>query len=169
MRYAQYLRSGDVSGLVAVVQHNAWDVMSMAALTGLYGEPMNTLCAEDLVGLAKTFKRAGALGEASRAADEAVHRGVGERALHVRGLVHKARGDRARALSDFEALCDLVDDPGVRLELCKLYEHHVKAHDKALGLLALGTGESEEKAQRRRERLLHKYRKSQAVEPKPPR
>lgn len=169
LRYAHYLRSGDVSGLLAVVEHNAWDVMSMAALMGLYGEPLSTLCAEDLVGLAKTFKRAGALGEASVAADEAVERGAGERALYVRGLVHKARGDRARALADFESLCGLVDDPGVRLELCKLYEHHVKAHDKALSLLALGTGESAEKTQRRRRRLVDKYRKSQGVEPKPPR
>lgn len=169
LRYGHYLRSGDVSGLVAVVQHNAWDVMSMAALMGLYGEPMTSLCAEDLVGLAKTFKRAGALSEAGVAADAAVQRGVGERALHVRGQVHKARGDRARALADFEALCELVDDPGVRLELCKLYEHHVKAHDKALKLLAQGTGESEEGVQRRRQRLIGKYRKSQGVEPKPPR
>jgi hypothetical protein len=169
LRYAHYLRTGDVRGLPAVVEHNAWDVMSLAALTGLYGEPMNTLCTFDLVGLARTFQRAGALGEASLAAEEAVQRGAGERALYVRGLLHKARGDRARALADFEALRELVDDPGVRLELCKLYEHHVKAHDKALSVLALGTGETREKARRRRERLIVKYQKSLGVEPKPPR
>jgi hypothetical protein len=167
MRYTHYLRSGDTAGLHAVVEHNAWDVMSMAALVGLYGEPLSSLCAQDLLGLARTFKRAGALGQASEAAEAAVRRGAGAGALYVRGQVAKARGDRARALADFEAHCESVDDPLARLELCKLYEHYVKEHGKALQLLEQGTSEGHEQHQRRHRRLLLKYRKSQQVEPKP--
>ncbi len=58
-----------------------------------------------------------------------------------------------------EALARDVDDPAVRLELAKLYEHHVKAPDKALELLERGTGERAEDAERRRVRLERKARK----------
>ena len=70
-------------------------------------------------------------------------------ALQVRARLHKARGDRARALADFESVVAEVDDPRACLELCKLYEHHAKDYQKALALLAQGTGESEEATLRR--------------------
>lgn len=155
-RYAHFLRSGDERALSAVVEHNAWDVVSMAALVGLYGEPLSSLHEADLVGLARTYKRAGALAEADEAADAAVERGAGSEALRVRGEIAKARGDRARALVDFEALSAELDDPRVRLELGKLYEHHVKEPLKALEVVLRGTGESEEATARRRARLERK-------------
>lgn len=158
-RYAHFLRTGDERALYAVVEHNAWDVVSMAALVGLYGEPVGALHDEDLVGLARTFKRAGALEEARAAADAAVARGAGPEALRVRGQIAKARGDRAHALEDFEALSRELDDASVRLELAKLYEHHVKQPDKALAQLDAGTGESEPALARRRARLERKAAK----------
>lgn len=159
-RYGHFLRTGDESVLRAVVDHNAWDVVSMAALVGLYGEPMDCLHETDLLGLARTYRRARAFDEAVRVADAAVSRGAGPDALRVRGEIAKARGDRARALSDFEELAIVVDDPVVRLELAKLYEHFVKAPDRALELVNAGTGEPEEAAQRRRARLERKARSS---------
>lgn len=157
--YTHYLRTGQASVLWPVVEHNAWDVMSMAALTGLYGEPVEALHAEDLIGVAQTLKRAGALEQADEVADRAVQRGAGPRARYVRGKIAKARGDKNRALADFESLAEELDDPGLRLELAKLYEHHVKAPLKALTMLDRGTGESLVSAQRRRERLNKKYLK----------
>lgn len=154
-RYGHFLRTGDERALSAVVEHNAWDVLSMAALVGLYGEPLS-LHEEDLVGLARTYKRAGALAEADSVANVAVERGAGSEALRVRGEIAKARGDRARALADFEALSAELDDPRVRLELGKLYEHHVKEPLKALEVVLQGTGESEEATARRRARLERK-------------
>lgn len=159
-RYAHYLRTGDEGALGAVVEHNALDVVSMAALVGLYGEPFDALHDEDLIGLARVLRRAKALDHAQRAADAAVARALDPEALRVRGEIAKARGDRARALLDFEAFAADVDDPGVRLELAKLYEHHLKAPDKALALLSLGTGESEAQVARRRARLTKKAEKS---------
>ncbi|HEU5076060.1 MAG TPA: ribonuclease H-like domain-containing protein [Polyangiaceae bacterium] len=158
--FTHYLRTGQASVLWPVVEHNAWDVMSMAALTGLYGEPVEVLHADDLVGLAQTLKRAGALAQADEVADRAVQRGAGPRARYVRGKIAKARGDKNRALADFESLSDELDDPALRLELAKLYEHHVKAPLKALTMLERGTGETALSAQKRHERLLRKHLKS---------
>jgi uncharacterized protein YprB with RNaseH-like and TPR domain len=155
-RYGHFLRTGDEAVLRAVVDHNSWDVVSMAALLGLYGEPVESLHCEDLLGLARTYRRAKAFDEAVRVADAAVVRGAGPEALRVRGEIAKARGDRARALSDFEELASVVDDPSVRLELAKLYEHFVKAPRRALELVYRGTSEPDSAAERRRARLERK-------------
>ncbi|HEX7672101.1 MAG TPA: ribonuclease H-like domain-containing protein, partial [Polyangiaceae bacterium] len=155
-RYAHFLRTGDENALRTVVDHNAWDVVSMAALVGLYGEPLGTLHREDLVGLARTYRRARAFERAEEAAETAVRRGAGVEGLRVRGEIAKARGDRQRALTDFEALAKAVDDPRARLELSKLYEHFVKEPSVALELTMQGTGEAPEATERRRARLERK-------------
>jgi uncharacterized protein YprB with RNaseH-like and TPR domain len=155
-RYGHFLRTGDAEALRAVIDHNAWDVVSMAALVGLYGEPLPDLHSEDLVGVANTLRRARAFEKALSVADAALERGAGSGALRARGEIAKARGDKARALLDFEALSSEVDDPWVRLELVKLYEHHARDAERALSLLAAGTGESEEAVEKRRARLTKK-------------
>lgn len=155
-RYSHYLRTGDEEAIRAVVDHNAWDVVSMAALVGLYGEPLDTLRGEDLIGVARTLRRAGALSDAERAADRALELGAGPEARRVRGEVARARGDRARSLAEFEALAREAEDDEVRLELAKLYEHWVKAPLAALDVTLRGTGESEERLARRRARLARK-------------
>jgi uncharacterized protein len=155
-RYAHFLRTGDEEALASVVEHNAWDVASMAALVGLYGEPFDLLHPSDLLGMARTLKRAGALSEAERAAETALDRGAGPEALRVRGVIAKARGERARALADFEAFSAEASDPAVRLELAKLYEHFLKLPARALEILDQGTGEAPEAEARRRSRLTRK-------------
>jgi tetratricopeptide (TPR) repeat protein len=159
-RYSHYLRSGDGEALRAVIEHNEWDVLAMAALVGLYGEPLDGLHESDLLGLARTYRRAGDLERATLAAEQAVRRGAGPDALRTRGAIAKARGDRDAALRDFESLEAAVDDPAVRLELAKLYEHHVKAPARALAVAARGTGESSEAEARRVARLERKLRRS---------
>jgi hypothetical protein len=159
-RYAPFLRTGDESALLAGVEHNTWDLASLAALIGLYGEPYELLHPDDLVGLARTFKRARAFGPAEQAADNALVRGAGPAALRVRGDIAKARGDRARALAEFEAFSCEVDDPGVRLELVKLYEHFVKEPGRAREIHSRGTGEPEASASKRRARLERKAQKA---------
>jgi len=155
-RYAHFLRSGDGSVLSEVVEHNAWDVVSMAALVGLYGEPFELLHEADLVGLARTLKRARAFDEADHAANVALERGAGPEARRARAEIAKARGDRAQALVHFEAFAAEVDDPQVRLELAKLYEHHVREPLSALGWVEQGTSELDEPSARRHARLTRK-------------
>src|SRR5580658_1483078 len=73
--YMHFLRTGDGRGLVGVVEHNAWDVVAMAALVGVYGDPAHGgLAAAHLVGIARTLRRAGALERAMAAAQAAVVR-----------------------------------------------------------------------------------------------
>ncbi|HOT12051.1 MAG TPA: ribonuclease H-like domain-containing protein, partial [Polyangiaceae bacterium] len=131
-RYFHFLRTGDEEGLVDVVSHNVWDIVSMAALVGLYGEPLSVLPGEDLAGVAATVARAQEPAQAAEIADIAVEKGGGVPALRLRATLAKARGDRQAALQDFETLEREVDDPGVRLELAKLYEHHLKAYGRAI-------------------------------------
>lgn len=157
-RYSHYLRTRDGQALRPVVDHNAWDVLSMAALVALYGEPVEALVGADLLGLAETLTRARAFDHAERAADRAMELGEGISGLSVRARLHKARGDKARALLDFQALSEQVDVPEIRLELAKLFEHHEKDFRRALALVELGTGEDDEALGRRRVRLERRQR-----------
>jgi uncharacterized protein YprB with RNaseH-like and TPR domain len=156
-RYTHFLRTGDDSALAAVVDHNEWDVVSMAALVGLYGEPLDGLSPADWSGVARTLRRAGSLELAHEFAHRAVLQGGGFDALRARGEIAKARGDKAQALADYASLVATVDDPALRLELAKLYEHHAKAPLAALELVRCGTGERVD-AQQRRVRRLEKKR-----------
>jgi hypothetical protein len=127
---------------------------------GLYGERLDSsaLDADDLAGVARALKRAGDLDRAREAADVAVQQG-GAHALRARAEIAKARGDRARALADFETLAQAVDDPSLRLELAKLYEHFVKEPSRALAVVEKGTGETPELATKRVARLTRKARR----------
>jgi hypothetical protein len=156
--YLHFLRTGHARALLGVIEHNAWDVTAMAALVGLYGEPLSGgLAADDLAGVAETLRRAGALDHALAAADAAVERGgASPESLRARAHVARARGDRARALADFEQLAGSVDDPAARLSLAKLYEHWVKSPARALAWAEQGTGEPPEQAKRRADRLARK-------------
>ncbi|AUX22933.1 hypothetical protein SOCEGT47_034490 [Sorangium cellulosum] len=158
--YAHFLRTGDEEALLGVVEHNAADVLAMVALVGLYGEPLGGLAGDDLAGVAATLRKAGALDRAAELADAAVDRGGGAAARRARGDIAKARGDKARALADYEALAAEIDDPAVRLELAKLYEHHVRAFARALELSDQGTAEPEPAQARRRARLQRKLARS---------
>ncbi|MGH7281587.1 MAG: ribonuclease H-like domain-containing protein [Polyangiaceae bacterium] len=162
--YLHFLRTGETKALLGVVEHNAWDVIAMAALVGLYGEPLDrtTLEPMEIAAAARTLKRAGAFEEASTAADIAVSRALGgdlEEPLRARAEIAKARGDRARALADYTHLADSVDDPRVRLELAKLYEHYAKDVPRAFELAMAGTGEDDEAHAKRVGRLSRKLAK----------
>ncbi len=159
--YLHFLRTGDARSLMGVVEHNAWDVVAMAALVGVYGEPLEgALPAGDLVGVARTLRRAGALERAGEMAEEAVQRSSTPESLRARADIAKARGDRARALADFETLAATVDDPSVRLELAKLYEHWRREPARALEWVERGTGEDDAGTRRRAERLTRKHEKA---------
>jgi DNA polymerase III epsilon subunit-like protein len=154
--YGHYLRSGDGSGLRQVIEHNSLDVASMAALVGLYGQPIPDVDVRDLPSVARTYRRAKALDQARDVAHLAVERGGGGTALRARAEVHKALGERLLALHDYEAADAELDDPDVRLELGKLYEHFQKDPERALGIIARGTSERDAAHERRSARLQRK-------------
>ncbi|HWO09652.1 MAG TPA: ribonuclease H-like domain-containing protein, partial [Polyangiaceae bacterium] len=158
--YAHFLRTADAAGLAAVVAHNYWDVLSMVALVGLYGQRTPPLVGQDLAGLARTLKRAGSLQQAERVAEMACRNGGGVEAYRVRAELAKARGDCSGAVRDFERLCEQADDPRGRLELAKLYEHELRQPADALRWLQLGTNETFADQAKRRERLQRKLRRT---------
>jgi uncharacterized protein YprB with RNaseH-like and TPR domain len=104
--YMHFLRTGDGRALLGVVEHNAWDVVAMAALVGLYGEPEHGALAPcDLVGVARTLRRAGSLDRAMVVADAAVERSRAPESLPARpenanahGRLRSARQGGRRAL-----------------------------------------------------------------------
>lgn len=158
-RYRHFLRTGDDSALLGVVIHNEWDIVTLAALVGLYGAPLGSLVAQDLAGVARTLRRARSLDRADEMANEAVTRGGGTDALRERAAIARARGERDRAIGDLEALLAQVDDPVARLDLAKLYEHHLGAPGAALALLEGATPEDPARAEHRRGRLREKVRR----------
>jgi uncharacterized protein YprB with RNaseH-like and TPR domain len=157
-RYLQYLRTGDPSFVQGVVEHNTWDVLSMVALVALYGAPLadSPLAGDDLAGMAHTAKRAGRLHTGRALAERAMGSGGSEESRKVRAEIARAMRDRAAALADYEALDRDVDDPRVRLELAKLYEHFAKRPDAALAVVDRGVAESDASVAKRRARLLQK-------------
>jgi len=160
-RYAHYLRTQNPLGLDPVMVHNELDVLSMMALLGLYGEPLPLLDQRDLVGLGRTYFRAGDLARAGRTAERALEATGDPEARWLLADLSRARRERDVALQHFERLAEELDDPRVRLELVKLYEHHAKAPLRALEVLAQGTGEDEAATARRRERLNRKMARAE--------
>lgn len=160
--YFHFLRTGDTSVMRAVVDHNATDILSMAALVGLYGEPFERmrLSSEGLAGVAHTLARAKKLDAADAMATRAVTEGGSAESYYARAEVARARGARDQALLDFEELSRSVDAPKVRLALAKLYEHHVGDCQQALRVTLEGTGERPHAAEKRKRRLQQKLEKS---------
>jgi uncharacterized protein len=169
--YLHFLRTGDTRALLGVIDHNTWDVIAMVALVGLYGGISLTraaadgadadaqLPAADLVGVARTLKRAGRIEDAFALASRAVDANAGPESLRARAEIAKARGDRARALADFEALAAQITCDRVHLELAKLYEHYAKEPARALEMIARGTAEDAERSLHRARRLTAKHEK----------
>ncbi|MEI8258207.1 MAG: ribonuclease H-like domain-containing protein [Deltaproteobacteria bacterium] len=145
-RYATFLRTGDASGLFAVVEHNLWDVIAMAALVGelgariVGGDASGRFEPSDMTGLARTAFRAGARTLAMALAEDAAvlgrkkgEHGVAARASMLAAKLHRRSGDHLgthRRLLD--ALTSTPDDAGLHLALAKLYEHGLRDPTRAL-------------------------------------
>jgi len=158
--YLHFLRTGEARPLLGVIEHNTWDVLTMAALAGLYGEPIDSsrLVPDDLAGVSLTLKRSRAFGDAVDAANRAMESNS-PLSLRAGAEVAKAMGDRDRALTLFERVAEEVDCKKTRLELAKLYEHHAKDAERALKQLERGTSEDAPASEKRRARLVLKTAK----------
>jgi len=146
LRYLDYLRTGDASRLVPVIEHNAHDVVSLAAvlgrLAGRYEDPVVADEPEDHLGYARLARRNGDLTRSIRFARLAVQ-GSGDPGLSVEaGLfladLYRLASDveaQERALHEVLAFLDGTDRPAsaVHLALAKLYEHRRKDLVRALG------------------------------------
>lgn len=138
--YADFLRGGPVAPLVAVLEHNALDLLALAALGAvlerMYADPAAVEHAADHLGLARAALAAGEPEAATRHLERASRDGAGldrRDALHLaaRAAARRREHDRARELWERVLETD-ADDPTAHLALAKHYEHREKDYARAL-------------------------------------
>jgi hypothetical protein len=164
--YFDYLDGGDVSPMAKVIEHNANDLIALAALVAKlvnhFDEVHGADDPRDHLAYAKVAERTGDRARA-RSFAEAAAQGGGESACTVEACMLNARMARRGGDVDHEerALLDALraaDDEelraGVELGLAKLYEHRRKDLQRALRHAA-GTAlaEGQDAAVRRLARL----------------
>ena len=164
--YFDYLDGGDVSPMAKVIEHNANDLIALAALVAKlvnhFDEVHDGDDPRDHLAYAKVAERTGDRARA-RSFAEAAAQGGGESACTVEACMLNARMARRGGDVDHEerALLDALraaDDEelraGVELVLAKLYEHRRKDLQRALRHAA-GTAlvEGQDAAVRRMARL----------------
>ena len=162
-RYFRYLRCGDGSLLAPVLEHNAQDVVLLAALLGLMAHEFRTVSAGDprtQLGYAGVAERAG---DARRALEFAIAAdSSGDCAIRSEALLLAARVSRRRAddRSAAEFLQRAVPVAAgellsrIHLELAKLYEHRLDDLGRALDHARhTGLAEGAARQRRRLERL----------------
>jgi len=152
--YASYLKGGPQEPMERVLEHNALDLVGLAALGALleemYQDPAKVAHAADHLGLAKAALNAGeqttAISHLNRAssATEKVD-SVEAYLLVVRSFAKQGEFDRARAMLE-KALGQWPEDAALHLTLAKHLEHRDKDFETALEH-ARFTGPAEGEAQ----------------------
>ena len=141
--YLDFIRGGTAERIGGIIEHNAHDIVAMAALLGRLGERFAEVADDDdprdLLSYARIAERAGDEGRAADFARVAAERATGGWAadawmLHARFA--RRRGDtdeEHRALVAATAEADDDERLGqAHLALAKLYEHRLKDLDRAL-------------------------------------
>lgn len=141
--YLDFVRGGPADRVAGVIQHNAHDIVAMAALLGRLGERFAAAHRDDdprdLLSYARIAERAGDPQRAADFARVAAERSTGSHAADA-WLLHatlaRRRGDVDEAQRGYEAaLAEAVDreqSGAAHLALAKLFEHRRKDFDQAL-------------------------------------
>ncbi|OJT18456.1 hypothetical protein BO221_41085 [Archangium sp. Cb G35] len=166
--YFRFLRGADGSALTPVLEHNANDLLLLAALLGVLGRRFRASGAEgedprDLLGFAgvalraRDYERAHAFARAAAAGDTGA---VGAEALAMASRLSRRVGDDRTAVANLQrALASARADQvaPLHLSLTKLYEHGLKDLPRALHHARLAApAESSDALRRRIERLERK-------------
>jgi hypothetical protein len=166
--YFRFLRGADGSALTPVLEHNANDLLLLAALLGMLGRRFRASGAEgkdprDLLGFAgvalraRDYERAHAFARAAAAGDTGA---VGAEALAMASRLSRRVGDDRTAVANLQrALASARADQvaPLHLSLAKLYEHGLKDLPRALHHARLAApAESSDALRRRVERLERK-------------
>jgi uncharacterized protein len=138
--YFRYLRTRDARWLAPIVEHNAQDVLALAALAGRFGGIVTGALAPqglEALAVARILHAAAPLD-----AVEALERALGSlppsparyEALMRRARFARAGGDRARAAALWREATDQPASPRLPplVELAKHYEHHERDLTAAL-------------------------------------
>lgn len=164
--YTRFLAGAPGAVLNPVIEHNAHDLISLAALLGdlslrFQCDP-TVECASDQLGLARTAFRARDL-DAAKALARRATGGAGEtarQAHHLAALLAKREKEWARAR---DHLLQALNHPGqtpsdaaISLELAKLYEHKLRDLPSALDWARRGSTAEDEAAHQKRIRRLNR-------------
>jgi len=142
--YFEYLRTRRAARLAAVFEHNAYDIVSLACLTGIvpdaFRDPCNTRARHgtDLLGLARWLAMSGRVEESLALTRRAVDLGLPDqhlfRALFEAGFMEKKLGLEAASLATFTDLTLSRNPFRVKAyeEIAKYYEHRERNFTMAL-------------------------------------
>jgi uncharacterized protein YprB with RNaseH-like and TPR domain len=161
--YFEFLRTRSAHRMWAIFEHNAFDILTLACLTGIipraFHAPLEVPLhrGAEMVGLARWLRAAGRAAEAvvllRRALDKGVPDSLLWRTLWDCGLLEKKLGNEAGALGLFTELTTVRNPHQAEAfqELAKYYEHTEKNYALALDMTeeALRLGRSEELIKRR--------------------
>jgi hypothetical protein len=173
-RFWAFVRGADASELVPVIEHNANDLVALAAILVALAERWDAVlpshAPEDLLGVAKTALRAGDEARARRWAEAATEAGAGDEvaceALRLCATVHKRSADPHAAIAAIERALPLASaalKPRLHLELSKLYEHKMRDYTGALASAILGRAAESAEANAKRLARLDKKRSKRAA------
>jgi len=138
--YFRFLRGGDGSTLTPVLEHNANDLLLLAALLGELGRRFEAVSAEDprdLLGFAGVAERARDYERAQAFARAAAAGGgtVSVEALTLAARLSRRSGDTRAAVEHLQRALGSARGaqvPPLHLALTKLYEHSLKDLPRAL-------------------------------------
>ncbi len=171
-RFWAFVRGADASGLVPVLEHNANDLVALAAILVALAERWDAVlpshAPEDVLGVARTALRAGDTVRAGRWAEAASEAGGDDalacEALRLAAHVHRRHADPAAALDALDRALVRASNalaPRLELERSKLLEHRLRAFEPALDAARGSAGaEPPEAHARRLARLAAKLRKA---------
>jgi len=180
-RYFSFLKSGDMSLLKDIIDHNRQDIYTLGTLLAhlckLYASPAQEEHKEDLFSMGKALERQGELktaGELYRLAAVPTRAGSISALRSGDGLSAQASWRLyllARKNRDAEAMRGILEQMALRrqmrgeiyIELAKLYEHRYKNYRRALRYADIAAKYAPEKdmdaLKKRRERLKGKIQK----------
>jgi uncharacterized protein len=164
--YFEFLRTRTAHRMVGIFEHNSYDILTLACLTGIipraFHAPLEVPLhrGAEMVGLARWLRAAGRMEESVVLLRRALEKGLPDalswRTLWDCALLEKRLGNEAGAVAMFSELSAARNphQAGALEELAKYYEHAEKNYVLALDFTeqALGLGASAE-LERRRERL----------------
>jgi len=163
--YADFLRGGPLEPVIAILEHNAMDLVALAALGGLlarmYDDPESVDHAADHLGLARSAFAFGQSDTGFRHLDGAAERGFGAdktAALFMAAAEASRRREWERARDLLLEVVDAEpDDALAHLGLAKLYEHRFRdLAAAARHALRAAVAEGEEASEHRLARLVRK-------------
>lgn len=173
-RFWSFVRGADASQLVPVLEHNANDLVALAAILVALAERWDAVlpshAPEDRLGIAKTALRYGderrAYDWACAASDAGGSDSLTCEALKLAATVQRRSSDVSSAVGLLEralkVACEL-QRPRLHLELSKLLEHRIRDLDGALTSAILARGAEATSANERRIARLEKKRSKRAA------